>query len=52
MQSLVQSATGPVDAMTVVDPATKEKQTIYFNVSRSFAAYERLLGGGTKPPAP
>jgi hypothetical protein len=41
-QSLVQSARGPVDALEVVNPANGERSTVYFDVSRLFAAMTRL----------
>jgi hypothetical protein len=41
-QTLVQSATGPVDAMNVTDPQGN-KQTIHFNISRPMAALTRRL---------
>lgn len=53
MQTLLQSTAGPVDAMAVENAMTHEKQTIYFNVSRPFAAYQRLFGGNQPgDPAP
>jgi len=48
-QSLVQSTRGPVDALEVVNPANGERRTVYFDVSRLFAAMSRL---GGQPPAP
>ena len=50
-QSLVQSGRGPVDALEVVNPANGERQTVYFDVSRLFAALARL-GGAQKAPSP
>jgi hypothetical protein len=38
---------GPVDALDVVDPTNNESSTVYFNVSRLFAAMSRL-GGAPK----
>lgn len=48
-QSLLQTERGPVDALDVVDPASNERSTVYFNVSRLFAAMSRL-GGTQKAP--
>jgi hypothetical protein len=50
-QTLVKSNSGPVDAMDVTDQMTREHRTIYFNVSRSFAALEHQFGGA-KDSAP
>ena len=46
-QSLLQTERGPVDALDVVDPTNNERSTVYFNVSRLFAAMSRL-GGAPK----
>jgi hypothetical protein len=46
-QSLLQTERGPVDALDVVDPANNGRSTVYFNVSRLFAAMSRL-GGAPK----
>ena len=40
---------GPVDALDMVNPPNNELSTVYFNVSRLFAAMSRL-GGGQKAP--
>ena len=48
-QSLVQTDRGPVDALEVVNPTNNERSTIYFDVSRLFAAMSRL-GGAQKAP--
>ena len=48
-QSLIQTDRGPVDALEVVNPTTNERSTIYFNVSRLFAAMARLGGAQTAP---
>ena len=48
-QSLLQTDRGPVDALDVVNPTNNELSTVYFNVSRLFAAMSRL-GGGQKAP--
>jgi hypothetical protein len=41
-QSLLQTERGPVDALDVVNPANNERRTVYFNISRLFAAMSRL----------
>lgn len=41
-QSLLQTARGPVDALEIADRANGERRTVYFDVSRLFAAMERL----------
>ena len=48
-QSLLQTERGPVDALDVVNPTNNESSTVYFNVSRLFAAMSRL-GGAQKAP--
>ncbi len=48
-QSLLQTERGPVDALDVVNPTNNERSTVYFNVSRLFAAMSRL-GGAQKAP--
>jgi hypothetical protein len=48
-QSLLQTERGPVDALDVVNPTNNESSTVYFNVSRLFAAMSRL-GGVQKAP--
>jgi hypothetical protein len=48
-QSLLQTDRGPVDALEVVNPTNNERSTIYFDVSRLFAAMSRL-GGASKAP--
>ena len=48
-QSLLQTERGPVDALDVVNPTNNERSTVYFNVSRLFAAMSRL-GGLQSPP--
>jgi hypothetical protein len=44
-QALVQSAKGPVDAMTVTDE-DGNTQVIHFNVAMPFAALTKQLSGG------
>ena len=46
-QSLLQTDRGPVDALEVVNPQTNQRSTVYFNISRLFAAMSRL--GGPQP---
>ena len=41
-QSLLETARGPVDALEVADGANGERRTVYFDVSRLFAAMARL----------
>ena len=48
-QSLLQTERGPVDALDVVNPTNNERSTVYFNISRLFAAMSRL---GSAPTAP
>ena len=48
-QSLLQTERGPVDALDVVNPSNNELSTVYFDVSRLFAAMSRL-GGVQSPP--
>jgi hypothetical protein len=48
-QTLLQTARGPVDALEVVNRVNGERRTVYFDVSRMFAAMERLA---QTPPAP
>jgi hypothetical protein len=48
-QSLLQTARGPVDALEVVNRANGERRTVYFDVSRLFAAMQRL-GQAQKAP--
>jgi len=48
-QSLLQTERGPIDALDVVDPANNQRSTVYFNVSRLFAAMSRLGGAQTAP---
>ena len=43
-QALLQTANGPVDALTGVDPANGMRQTLYFDVNRLFMALDRRLG--------
>ena len=49
-QSLLQTKRGPVDALDVVNPTNNERSTVYFNVSRVFAAMSRLGGVQNVPP--
>ncbi len=48
-QSLLQTERGPVDALDVINPTNNERSTVYFNVSRLFAAMSRLGGMQTSP---
>ena len=48
-QSLLQTERGPVDALDVVNPTNNESSTVYFNISRLFAAMSSL-GGAQKAP--
>jgi hypothetical protein len=48
-QTLLQTARGPVDALEVINRTNGNHRTVYFDVSRMFAAMERLA---QTPPAP
>jgi hypothetical protein len=48
-QTLLQTARGPVDALEVVNRANGRRRIVYFDVSRLFAAMERL---GRTPNGP
>ena len=48
-QTLLQTERGPVDALEVVNPQNNQRSTVYFNISRLFAAMSRLGGA---PPSP
>jgi hypothetical protein len=48
-QTLLQTARGPVDALEVVNRANGNRRTVYFDVSRMFAAMERLARAQKSP---
>ena len=49
-QALITSGSSMLDQMTVIDPTTKEKKTIYFNVDICFAFWEKQLPAESSAP--